>query len=81
MRDILRKNLTQGASGFPTKRLVMANKTITHCASMAEHKRFRPQGDQLESRTSPHKDASERAQDEPGRRSMTQEFKKGKEAE
>jgi hypothetical protein len=80
MRDIVRKNLTQGASGFPRKRLVMANKTITRCASMAEHKRFRPQGDQLEPHTSPHKDASERTQ-EPGRGSMTQEFMKGKEAE
>jgi hypothetical protein len=81
MRDIVRKNLTQGASGFPRKRLVMANKTITRCASMAEHKRFRRQGDQLESRTSPHKDALERAQEEPGRGSMTQELMKGKEAE
>jgi hypothetical protein len=81
MRDIVRKNLTQGTSGFPRKRLVMANKTITCCASMAEHKGLRPQGDQLESCTSPHKDASERTQEEPGRGSMTQEFMKGKEAE
>jgi hypothetical protein len=44
-RDIVRKNLTQGAGGFPRKRLVMADKKLTHCVSMAEHKRLRPQGD------------------------------------
>jgi hypothetical protein len=41
----------------------MADKKITHCTSMAEHKRLRPQEDQLESRKSPHKDVSERTQE------------------
>jgi hypothetical protein len=63
-RDIMRKNLAQGAGGFPRKRLVMADKEITRCASMAEHKRLRPQEDQLESRTSPHKDVSKMRQEE-----------------
>jgi hypothetical protein len=30
MRDIMRKNLTQGVSGFPRKRLVMANNTLQY---------------------------------------------------
>jgi hypothetical protein len=41
----------------------MADKKITRCISMAEHKRPRPQGDQLESGTSPHKDVSKRTQE------------------
>jgi hypothetical protein len=49
-RDIVRENLAQGAGGFPKKRLVMADKKTTRCASMAEHKRLRPQRDQLEPR-------------------------------
>jgi hypothetical protein len=48
-RDTVRTNLSQGAGGFPRKRLIMTDKTITRCVSMAEHKRLRPQGDQLES--------------------------------
>jgi hypothetical protein len=65
--DIVRKNLTQGAGGFPRKRLVMADK-MTHCLSMAEHKRLRPQGDQSDPRTSLHKDVLERAREELGSR-------------
>jgi hypothetical protein len=41
----------------------MADKKITHCTSMAEHKRLRPKEDQPESRTSPNKDASKRTQE------------------
>jgi hypothetical protein len=59
-RNIVKKNLTQGAGGFPRKRLVMTDKKMTRCASVAQHKRFRSQGDQLESHTSPHKDVSKR---------------------
>jgi hypothetical protein len=62
-RDIVRKNIAHGTGGFPRKRLVMADKKITRCVSMGEHKRLRPQGDQLESRTSPHKDVSKRTQE------------------
>jgi hypothetical protein len=63
MRDIVRKYLAQGPGGFSRKRLVMADKKITRCVSKAEHKRLRPQGDQLELRTSPHKDVSKRTQE------------------
>jgi hypothetical protein len=75
-RDIMRKNLAQGACGFPRKRLVMADKEITHCASMVGHKRLRPQEDQLESRTSPHKDASKRTQEKLELRETTRRLRK-----
>ena len=44
------------------------------CANVTQRKRLRLQGDQLESRTSTHKDASERAQEELERWRMTEEF-------
>jgi membrane protein involved in colicin uptake len=82
MRDIVKKNLTQGASGFPRKRLVMANKIMTRCADVAQHKRLKSQGDQLKSRKSPHKDVSKRTQEklEHGR-STEESVAKGKETE
>jgi hypothetical protein len=67
-RDTVRKNLAQGAGGFQRKRLVMADKKITRCVSMAEHKRFRPQGDQSAPRTSLRKDVLEKAREELGSR-------------
>jgi hypothetical protein len=73
-RDIMEKNLTQGIGGFSRKWLVMSNKKMNCCANVTQRKRLRLQGDHLESHTSPHKDASERTQDELGRRRMTQEF-------
>jgi hypothetical protein len=81
-RDIVRKNLTQGAGEFPRKRLVVADKKMTRCASVTQRTRLRLQGDQLESRTSPHKDVSKRTREELGCGRMTQEsVMKGKEAE
>jgi hypothetical protein len=74
MRDIVKKNLTQGAGGLPRMRLVMADKRMTRCANVSQRTRLRLQGDQVESRTSPRKDASERAHEELGRGRMTQEF-------
>jgi hypothetical protein len=62
MRDIVKKNLTQGAGGFPRKRLVMADK-MTRCANVAQHKRLRSQGNQLKSSTSPYKDVSKKTQE------------------
>jgi hypothetical protein len=68
MRHIVKKNLTQGARGFPRKRLVMADKKITRCVSMAENKSLRPQGDQSDPRKSLHKDVLEKAREELGSR-------------
>jgi hypothetical protein len=72
----MRKNLVQGTGGFPRKRLVIANKKITRCASMAEHKRLRPQEDQLESRKSPHKDVSKRTQEKLEIKETTRRLRK-----
>jgi hypothetical protein len=53
-RDAFKKeNFTHGAGGHWRKRLVAADKKMTRCANVT-------QGDQLEPRTSPHKDVSER---------------------
>jgi hypothetical protein len=68
MRDIVKRNRTQGTGGFPRKRLVMADKKITRCVNMAEHKRLRLQGDQSDPRTSLHKDVLEKARQELGSR-------------
>jgi hypothetical protein len=66
-RDIA-KHLTQGAGEFPRKRLVAADKKMTRCANVTHRKRPRLQGDQLDPRTSPHKDMLERAREELGSR-------------
>jgi hypothetical protein len=75
-RDIVRKNLAHGTGGFPRKGLVMADKKITRCASMAEHNRVRPQGDHLESRTSPHKDVSKRTREKRELRETIRKLRK-----
>ena len=58
----------------------MADKKMTCCASVAQHKRLRPQEDHSESLTSPHKDVSKRKLEELERGRTTEEsVVKGKE--
>jgi hypothetical protein len=60
----------------------VADKKMTRCANMAQRKRLKLQGDQFESRTSPHMDVSKKPQEELQRERMTQEFiRKEKEVE
>jgi hypothetical protein len=67
-RDIVKKNLTQGAGEFPRKRLVAVNKKMTRCANVTQRKRPKLQRDKVDPLTSPHKDVLDRAKQDLGSR-------------